>query len=111
MAVGKDTLVKQAERSVQGARSMNKRPSTKMISLSTWEPKFQMFSFFKMNSDSASARLNKKNYFIKCFKPRLNACNTVNVHVSPLRHRVTLRPNSCPNVDTEELSNEMYLFM
>ncbi|MCG8094140.1 MAG: hypothetical protein JAZ17_11035 [Candidatus Thiodiazotropha endolucinida] len=55
-------------------------PSTRMIPLSAHldecchtEPKFQMFPFFKMSNDSTSARLNKENYFIKCFKPKLNA--------------------------------------
>lgn len=55
-------------------------PSTRMIPLSAHlneccktEPKFQMFPFFKINNESTSARLNKENYFIKCFKPKLNA--------------------------------------
>ena len=50
-------------------------PSTRMIQLSAHlvtccqtEPKFQMFPFFKLNSESTSARLTKENYFIKSFK-------------------------------------------
>lgn len=35
------------------------------------EPKFPMFSFFKMSSDSVSARLTKEDYS-KCFKTKLN---------------------------------------
>ena len=37
------------------------------------EPKFQIFPFYKLNSESISARLTKESYFIKCFKPKLNA--------------------------------------
>ena len=37
------------------------------------ELKFQMFPFYKLNSESISARLTKESYFIKCFKPKLNA--------------------------------------
>ena len=54
-------------------------PSTRMIPLSAHlatccqaEPKFQMFPFFKLNSESTSARLTKENYFIKNFNPMLN---------------------------------------
>ena len=54
--------------------------STRMIPLSAHldiccqrEPKFQMFPFFKLNSESTSARLTKENFLIKCFKPKLNA--------------------------------------
>ena len=54
-------------------------PSTRMIPLSAHlatccqtEPKFQMFPFFKLNSESTSARLTKENYFIKSFNPMLN---------------------------------------
>ena len=54
-------------------------PSTRMIPLSAHpatcyqtEPKFQMFPFFKLNSESTSARLTKENYLIKSFNPMLN---------------------------------------
>ena len=54
-------------------------PSTRMIPLSAHlatccqtEPKFQMFPFFKLNSESTSARLTKETYFIKSFNPMLN---------------------------------------
>lgn len=55
-------------------------PSTRQLPLSEHidnccanSPKFTMFPFFKMHSESISARLAKENYFIKCFKPKLNA--------------------------------------
>ena len=54
-------------------------PSTRMIPLSAHlatccqtKPKFQMFLFFKLNSESTSARLAEENYFIKSFNPMLN---------------------------------------
>ena len=54
-------------------------PSTRMIQLSAHlatccqtGPKFQMFPFFKLNSESTSFRLTKENYFIKSFNPMLN---------------------------------------
>ena len=36
------------------------------------DPKFTMFPFFKMHSESISARLAKEKHFIKCFNPKLN---------------------------------------
>ena len=54
-------------------------PSTKQIPLSAHigvcskkNPKFRMFPFFKMHTESISARLAKEKYFIRCFKPKLN---------------------------------------
>ena len=37
------------------------------------DQKFFMFPFFKMHSESISARLAKEKHFIKCFNPKLNA--------------------------------------
>ena len=37
------------------------------------DPKFTMFPFYKMHSESISARLAKEKHFIKCFNPKLNA--------------------------------------
>ena len=55
-------------------------PTTRQIPLSAHldecsnhEPKFQMFPFYKVRSEKASVRLSKENYFINCFKPKLNA--------------------------------------
>ena len=57
-------------------------PSTRQIPLSAHldtcskaTPKFTMFLFFKLKTETTSARLAKENYFIKCFKPLLNASN------------------------------------
>lgn len=57
-------------------------PSTRQIPLSAHldtcskaTPKFTMFPFFKLKTETTSARLAKENYFIKCFKPLLNASN------------------------------------
>ena len=57
-------------------------PSTRQIPLSAHldtcskaTPKFTMFPFFKLKTETTSARLAKENYFIKCFKPILNASN------------------------------------
>ena len=54
-------------------------PSTRQIPLSEHIdncsrsiPKFQMFPFFKMHTESISARLAKEKHFIRCFKPKLN---------------------------------------
>ena len=54
-------------------------PSTRQIPLSEHidncsqnNPKFQMFPFFKMRTESISARLAKEKHFIRCFKPKLN---------------------------------------
>ena len=54
-------------------------PSTRQIPLSEHidncsqnNPKFQMFLFFKMRTESISARLAKEKHFIRCFKPKLN---------------------------------------
>ena len=55
-------------------------PSTRQLPLSghidiccQTDPKFTMFPFFKMHSESISARLAKEKHFIKCFNPKLNA--------------------------------------
>ena len=54
-------------------------PSTRQISVSEHIdnrsrsiPKFQMFPFFKMHTESISARLATEKHFIRCFKPKLN---------------------------------------
>ena len=54
-------------------------PSTRQLPLSEHidiccrtDPKFTMFPFFKMHSESISARLAKEKHFIKCFNPKLN---------------------------------------
>ena len=54
-------------------------PSTRQIPLSEHIdncsrsiPKFQMFPFLKMHTESISARLAKEKHFIRCFKPKLN---------------------------------------
>ena len=54
-------------------------PSTRQLPLSghidiccRTDPKFTMFPFFKMHSESISARLAKEKHFIKCFNPKLN---------------------------------------
>ena len=58
-------------------------PSTRQIPLSEHIdncsrsiPKFQMFPFFKMHTESISARLAKEKHFIRCFKPKLNVLLT-----------------------------------
>ena len=55
-------------------------PSTRQLPLSEHidiccqtNPKFTMFPFFKMHSESFSARLAKEKHFIRCFSPKLNA--------------------------------------
>ena len=55
-------------------------PSTRQLPVSTHidnccksEPKFSMFPFYKMKTETPSARVVKEKYFIKCFKPILNA--------------------------------------
>ena len=55
-------------------------PSTTQIPLSehldkcsTNNTKFRIFPFFKMRTESISARLAKEKHFIDCFKPNLNA--------------------------------------
>ena len=55
-------------------------PSTRQLPLSghidiccQTDPKFTMFPFYKMHSESISARLAKGKHFIKCFNPKLNA--------------------------------------
>ena len=55
-------------------------PSTRQLPLSghidiccQTDPKFTMFPFYKMHSESISARLAKEKHFIKCFNPKLNA--------------------------------------
>ena len=57
-------------------------PSTRQIPLSAHldmcskvTPKFVMFPFFKIKTETTSARIAKEHYFIKCFKPLLNASN------------------------------------
>ena len=54
-------------------------PTTRQIPLSAHldtcsnnEPKFLMFPFYKVRTEKASFRLAKENFFIKCFKPKLN---------------------------------------
>ena len=54
-------------------------PSTRQIPLSEHidncsqnNPKFQIFPFFKIRTESISARLAKEKHFIRCFKPKLN---------------------------------------
>ena len=82
MVMGNSSKAKQAENYEQGIPSRHIDPLTRIISLSahldeccSTEPKFKMFLFFKTIYDSTSARLNKKLYFIKCFKPKLNVLN------------------------------------
>ena len=55
-------------------------PSTRQLPLSghidiccQTDPKFTMFPFYKMHSESISTRLAKEKHFIKCFNPKLNA--------------------------------------
>ena len=57
-------------------------PSTRQIPLSAHldmcskvTPKFVMFPFFKIKTETTSARIAKEHFFIKCFKPLLNASN------------------------------------
>ena len=69
-------------------------PSTRQLPLSEHidiccrsEPKFAMFPFFKMHSESISARLAKEKHFINCFDPKLNVlwtyiCNYATVLTS-----------------------------
>ena len=59
-----------------------RNPSTRQIPSSTHldtcskaTPKFTMFPFFKLKTETTSARLAKEDYFIICFKPLLNASN------------------------------------
>ena len=59
-------------------------PSTRQIPLSEHIvnrirsiPKIQMFPFFKIHTESISARLAKEKHFIRCFKPKLNVLCTV----------------------------------
>ena len=55
-------------------------PSMRQIPLSehldkcsTNNTKFRIFPFFKMRTESISARLAKEKHFIDCLKPKLNA--------------------------------------
>ena len=74
-------LVKQAiNYAPEGQHAQQIRdPSTRQIPLSEHIdncsrsiPKFQKFPFFKMHTESISARLAKEKHFIQCFKPKLN---------------------------------------
>ena len=44
------------------------------------EPNFQMFPFFKINFEHASAKFNKETHFMKRFKPKLNVLKWYNAH-------------------------------
>ena len=57
-------------------------PSTRKIPVSAHldtcsqtDPKLIMSPFFKLKMENSSARLAKEHYFIRCFKPFLNASN------------------------------------
>ena len=49
--------------------------SAHLNNCSQTDPKFIMFPFFKLKTENSSARLAKEHYFIRCFKPFLNASN------------------------------------
>ena len=45
--------------------------TNKNIKMSSFKSS-KMFPFFKMRTESISARLAKEKHFIRCFKPKLN---------------------------------------
>ena len=49
--------------------------SAHLDNCSQTDPRFIMFPFFKLKTENSSARLAKEHYFIRCFKPFLNASN------------------------------------